>query len=128
MKAKVPQALVEQVEVHPDGVLQDPTPPLNTEFNSVLRQRLKMRLAPKLTPIILVSGVLRVGKRDSRPWEVQEQAGDCSKSPLIRRTPVNTVISDILCFSKLSDQIPKFSNRGIPGGCVRSFVNNSISN
>ena len=29
-----------------------PTPPPNTEFNSVFRQRLKMRLAPKLTPII----------------------------------------------------------------------------
>ena len=29
-----------------------PTPPPNTEFNSVLRQRLKMRLSPKLTPII----------------------------------------------------------------------------
>ena len=33
-----------------------PTPPSNTEFNSVFRQRLKMRLSPKLTPIILVCG------------------------------------------------------------------------
>ena len=29
-----------------------PTPPPNTEFNSVFRQRLKMRLSPKLTLII----------------------------------------------------------------------------
>ena len=29
-----------------------PTPPLNTEFNSVLKYGLKMRLSPKLTPII----------------------------------------------------------------------------
>ena len=36
-----------------------PRAPLNTEFNSVLKYGLKMRLAPKFTPIYLNLGVLR---------------------------------------------------------------------
>ena len=38
-----------------------PTPPLNTEFNPVLKYGLKiiMRLSPKFTPIYLILGVLR---------------------------------------------------------------------
>ena len=36
-----------------------PRAPLNTEFNSVFRQRLKMRLAPKFIGTYLILGVLR---------------------------------------------------------------------
>ena len=45
-----------------------PTPPPNTEFNSVLKYGLKMRLSPKLTPIILVCGGFKgwEGKMPSR--------------------------------------------------------------
>ena len=43
-----------------EGVIRHvPRPPPNTEFNSVLKYGLKMRLAPKFTPIYLILGVLR---------------------------------------------------------------------
>ena len=68
MKGRLPTELVcdgERVkgagEVYAEGeaARHVSTPPLNTEFNSVFRQRLKMRLAPKFTPIYLILGVLR---------------------------------------------------------------------
>ena len=41
------------------GCRHVPRAPLNTEFNSVLKYGLKMRLSPKFTPFYLNLGVLR---------------------------------------------------------------------
>ena len=54
-----------------------PRPPLNTEFNSVFKYGLKMRLSPKFTPFYLNLGVLREFEFQQQQLSVGFSVGKC---------------------------------------------------